>query len=68
MIVGCFAKKIKLALAIAGAAAEFTASTQRILFVLFAFGVVFWVTIALWITAFAGVVSSGGFEEIDRSD
>ena len=27
IIIGCFAKKIKLALAIVGAAAEFTAST-----------------------------------------
>ena len=65
IIIGCFAKKIKLALAIVGAAAEFTASTQRIVFVLVLFGVVFLVTILLWLTAFAGVYSSEGFKTLD---
>ena len=65
IIIGCFAKKIKLALAIVGAAAEFTASTQRIVFVLLLFGVVFLVTILLWLTAFAGVYSSEGFKTLD---
>jgi hypothetical protein len=68
LIIGCFAKKIKLALAIVGAAAEFTASTQRIVFVLFLFGAVFLVTIILWLTAFAGVYSSEGFKPIERDD
>lgn len=68
LIIGCFAKKIRLALAIVGAAAEFTASTQRIVFVLFLFGVVFLVTIILWLTAFAGVYSSEGFKPIEKDD
>jgi len=58
LLIGCFAKKIRLALAIVGAAAEFTASTQRIVFVLLLFGFVFLVTILMWLTAFAGVYSS----------
>jgi hypothetical protein len=33
LIIGCFAKKIKLALSIINAASEFTGSTQRIVFV-----------------------------------
>jgi len=68
LIIGCLAKKIRLALAIVGAAAEFTASTQRIIFVLILFGVVYLVTIILWLAAFAGVYSSEGFKPIEKDD
>lgn len=68
LIITCLAKKIKLALAIVGAAAEFTASTQRIVFVLLLFGVVFFVTLLMWLSAFAGVYSSEGFQPIYEDD
>jgi hypothetical protein len=66
LIIGCFATKIKLALAIVEAAAEFTASTQRIVLILFLFGSVFLITILMWFAAFAGVYSSEGFQPIDK--
>jgi len=68
LVIGCFAKKIKLAIAIVGAAAEFTASTQRIVFVLLLFGVVFLVTILMWLTGLAGIYSSEGFKPLQIGD
>ena len=67
LIIGCFATKIKLALAIVEAAAEFTASTQRIVFILLLFGSAYFLTILMWFIAFAGVYSSEGFKTIEKN-